>query len=65
MAQVTFLPFSIFDLWQVTGSVSQAQPKARVTSSTQEVSVQEMTSYEEIESNTEREDSNQAYAKNP
>ena len=37
----------------------------RVISSTQEVSVQEMTSNEEIESNTEMEDSNRVYTEAP
>ena len=65
MAQVTFRPFFLFDLWQVTESISQAQPKAKVTTPTLEVFVQEMTFDKEIESNTEKEDSNWVYAKNP
>nr|POE82874.1 hypothetical protein CFP56_28279 [Quercus suber] len=51
--------------FKVTKSVSQAQPKAKVTSPTLEGSVQEITSDEETESNAKREDSNQVYAKNP
>ena len=59
-----FSPFLHFDLWQVTSFVPQAWPKAEVTSSTQEVSVQEMTSNEETEFNTEKEDSNRVYTEN-
>ena len=40
-------------------------PKQRVTSSTLEVSIQEMTSNEETKSNTKREDSNRVCAENP
>ena len=61
--QVTFLRFSFFDLWQVTGSISQAQHKAKVTSPTLVVSIQEMTANEETKSNTKREDSNQVCTK--
>nr|POE98914.1 hypothetical protein CFP56_74867 [Quercus suber] len=50
---------------KVISFIPQAQPKARVTSSTPEVFVQEMTSNEEIESNTKKGDSNRMYAKNP
>ncbi|XP_023929857.1 ubiquitin C-terminal hydrolase 12 isoform X5 [Quercus suber] len=50
---------------QVVESVPRAQTKTKVIPSTQEASVQEMTSDEKIESNAERGDSNQAYAENP
>ena len=43
----------------------RAQPKVKVISPIQEVSIQEMNSDEETESNAKRGDSNRVYAKNP
>ncbi|XP_030962284.1 ubiquitin carboxyl-terminal hydrolase 12-like isoform X2 [Quercus lobata] len=50
---------------QVVESVPRAQTKTKVTPSTQEASVQEMTSNEKTESNAESGDSNRVYVENP
>ncbi|KAK4593532.1 hypothetical protein RGQ29_017589 [Quercus rubra] len=50
---------------QVVESIPRAQTKTKVIPSTQEASIQEMTSDEKTESNAERGDSNRVYAENP